>query len=126
MEDNEKGSLKRDEIVEVIIKKRINDKASFYSLLDFIKTEYKYKQTYAYELLREARKKISEIYKEKNEFAIEEILSDLDEQKQEAKRNKNYKLVLEITREENKIKGAYAPEKLLIDFKAKWPDSNKK
>lgn len=107
-----KGLLKRDEIVEILIKKRLKEKASFYSILEYLKNDLGYKQTYAYELLREARKKIAEIYKEKTEFMIEEILSDLDEQKQEAKKNKNYRLVLEITREENKIKGAYAPEKI--------------
>ena len=69
--------------------------------------EFGYKQSYAYEIVREARIKIADVYKNWNENALEEAIADLDEQKEKALKEGNSKLVLEITKEINKISGLY-------------------
>jgi len=106
------GKYKREEIIRALIKMKLEECASQYTMLNFLKDNFDYKQSYAYELLREADAKIAEIYKEYNKNSIELAIASLEEQFEVARKHKDRKLMLEITKEINKIKGIYAAQKV--------------
>ncbi len=115
---------KKLEIIQELIQMRIKKSLPIYDMVEYVKNTYGYEQSYAYDCVREARKQIAEVYKEWNINALEEAISDLEEQKKEAGDDK--KLALDITKEINKIKGLYT-ERIdlnIIDFKAKFPGQN--
>ncbi len=104
---NYKGKINREDLIQVLADRRLKDKMSNYEMINFIMTNYGYKQSYAYEIAREARLRIAEIYKNWGEKILEQTIGDLEEQKRDAKKSGNQKLVLEITKEINKIAGLY-------------------
>ena len=104
---NYKGKLNREDLIQVLVKRRLEDKMSNHQMIDFVMTNYGYKQSYAYEIAREARLKIADLYKGWSERLVEQSIADLEAQKREAMRNNDRKLVLEITKELNKIQGLY-------------------
>ena len=56
---------------------------------------------------RDARNKIADIYKNWNENLLDQTIGDIEQQKRQAEKDGNRKLVLEITKEINKISGLY-------------------
>jgi nucleoid DNA-binding protein len=98
---------KKEDIIEELVKMRIEDMASNKSLLNHIYTKYGYKQTYAYELIKEAREKIREIWKENDEASLNEAIGQMEQMAEDAKKGKNYKLAFEIRKELSKIQGHY-------------------
>jgi predicted house-cleaning noncanonical NTP pyrophosphatase (MazG superfamily) len=102
-----KGQLNRDEIVKELVNLGLVEKYSQMSLLNHVKEKYGYKESYSYELLREAREYIAKVYKESLKDILEKQFAELEEQLQTAKKDKNRKLILEITKEINKICGLH-------------------
>jgi hypothetical protein len=106
---------KREDIINSIIKMRIEKGASTKTIVeDFLQGELKYKQSYAYTLLKEAREKISEIYKNDNLSAINEQVGRLESLYEKTIKEGNKKLALDIAKEINKLCGLYAAEKIDI------------
>ena len=97
----------RSNIIDALVRARIEKSMSTNSMVKFCMSEFGYAQSYAYELVQEARKQIAEIQKDWAVGALEEQLSVLEEQLEDAKRHKERKLQLEITKEINKIKCLY-------------------
>lgn len=103
----DKSKFKRQDIVQSIIKMKLEKCASQMTILNFLKNDLGLGQTNAYDLIGEANKVIVETYKDWNKDMIEKAIADLEEQRESAKLTKEKKLVLEITKEINKIKGLY-------------------
>ena len=100
--------LNKKDLVQTLVKKKTEDKMSNYNMIEFLKSEpYNYSLSEAYKLMKAADVYIAEIYKEWNINALECALNDLAEQKIKASKAFDRKLVLEITKEENKLKGLY-------------------
>jgi len=99
---------KRSDIVDTIIKMRIKNMASTKTIIkDFLQGELGYGVTYSYELYKEAREKIVELYEKSNLASLEEAIGQLEEMIQEARHQKNDKFALEIRKEISKISGLY-------------------
>lgn len=99
--------IKKEDIVQELITLRVKHSMSVHNMMEYVKKTYGFEQSYSYELVRDARKKIAETYKEWNVNALEEAISDLEEQKENALKEDDKKLALDITKEINKIKGLY-------------------
>lgn len=97
----------REDIIQALVKARLEKGLSTNSMVRLCMDEFGYAQSYSYELVREARMKIAEVYKEWNIVALEESIADLEEQREIARQAKDRKLYLEISKELNKIKGLY-------------------
>jgi activator of 2-hydroxyglutaryl-CoA dehydratase len=124
---------KKEDLIDAVVKMRVEKMASNKTILEFLKNEIGYKQTYAYEILKEAREKIREIYKLENTAHLEEAIGQLEEMAEDAKKSKNYKLAFEIRKELSKISGHYT-EKIELNgqidhkvtiIKLNGPEDNK-
>lgn len=106
---------KREDLINEIIRMRIEKGASTKTIVeDFLQGQLKYKHSYSYALLKEAREKISEIYKNDNLNAINEQVGRLESLYEKALKEGNKKLALEVMKEINKLCGLYAAEKVDI------------
>lgn len=105
-------NLKTEEIVDAIVKMRIDKNASNKTILDFLQKELGYKQSFSYELLQAARKKIKDVYTRDIEEHFEEAKGQLEEMLQKATTRGEHKLALQIRQELNKLLGLYSPEKI--------------
>jgi hypothetical protein len=76
--------------------------------------QLKFGQTYAYDLLKAAREKIVKIYETQNVSLANEALGHLESMYEDAIKQKNNKLALEIRKEMNKLTGLYAAEKIEV------------
>jgi hypothetical protein len=93
---------------------KVEKGASNKTILDFLQNDLGYKQTYSYELLGLARKRIQEIWDKNAEAHLEEAKGQLEDMLESSIRQKNMKLALEIRKEINKLMGLYAAEKIDI------------
>lgn len=111
--------LKTIDLINSIVSMKVEKGASNKTILDFLQNDLEYGQTYAYEILREARKKIQEIWDKNAEAHLEESKGQLEELYEDAIRNKNSKLALEIRKEMNRLMGLYAAEKIELSGELK-------
>jgi len=102
-----KAKYLREDLIQAVIKMKLQHCASQMTILNFLKNDTGMAQTTAYEIIAEAHKVIYETYKEWNKDMLENALADLEEQRESAKLSKEKKLVLEITKEINKLKGLH-------------------
>jgi activator of 2-hydroxyglutaryl-CoA dehydratase len=107
-------NLKTEEIVDAIVKMRLEKNASNKTIMDFLKNELGYKQAYSYELLQSARKKIQEVYTRNIEEHFEEAKGQLEEMLEKATKRGDSRLMLQIRQELNKLLGLYSAEKIDI------------
>ena len=105
-------NLKTEEIIDALVKMRIEKNASNKTILDFLQKELKYKASYSYELLQLARNKIQEVYTRNIEEHFEEAKGQLEGMLERASKRGDYKLSLQIRQELNKLLGLYSPEKI--------------
>jgi hypothetical protein len=80
-------------------------------------------------IYQEARQKIVELYNTQNHELANEALGQLESMLEDALRQKNMKLALEIRKEMSKLTGLYSPEKIdlsITEYKAKFPGVSKK
>ena len=109
-----KTHLNKNDIISYIVDLKVKQKCSQTTLLKILmEPPYSYKQTRAYQLLAEASNFIRDVQKDWAVNALEEALADLSQQKEEAKTKNDRKMVLEITKEENKLKGLYIEKQLI-------------
>jgi hypothetical protein len=107
-------NFKTDDIINGIVKMKVEKGASNKTILDFLQDDLGYKQTYSYELLGLARKRIQEIWDKNAEAHLEEAKGQLEDMLENSIRQKNMKLALDIRKEINKLMGLYAAEKIDI------------
>lgn len=106
---------KKEDIIDAVVKMRIEKGSSTKTIIqNFLMNELGYKQSYAYELLREARKKIISLYDIHNKELANEALGQLESMYEDCIKQKNLKLALEIKKEISKLTGAYAAQKVDI------------
>lgn len=96
-----------NEVIEEIIDLRVKKGYSSTSIVKYLKYTYDINQSRAYELIREARELLGEIYLKVNETALEESIMLLENMREQEIRNTNNKLALEIQKELNKINQLY-------------------
>lgn len=106
--------VKTEDLINGIVKMRVENGASNKTILDFLQNDLGYGQSYAYEIMREARKKIQEIWDKNAEAHLEESKGQLEELYEVAIRKKDMKLALQIRQELNKLMGLYSPDKVDI------------
>lgn len=123
-----KNAWKKEDIVNAIVKMRTEQMATTKTILDFLMNDIGYGQTYSYELIKESRTKIIELYNKGNIARVEESIAQLENMMERAYQKKDYKLAYNIRQEINKLTGAYATPQvdINIDFKAKFPGVDKK
>lgn len=115
-EKGQKHTFKRSDLIDSIIKMRIEKGFTRLSILDFLKNELGYSQPYSYELIRDANAEF-------NQRAIQNFGEDLKEDIERFERlyeramsNKNFREAKEVLKEIAKLKGHYT-ERLQIDGK---------
>jgi hypothetical protein len=105
--------FKKEDIIKELVNLRTVKGLSTKSIVeDFLKGKLGYKTAYAYELMREARDKIIEIYQTENKNSINEAVGQLEELYEILLRQKNYREVLKVRQELNKLLGLYSPDKI--------------
>lgn len=105
----------RDQIIEALVKMRIEKFATTRSMLRLLKQKpLYYKDSYAYELIREAKKKIIEIFKEEMSEEFETYRARLETL---IETTSNEKIKLDAMKELHKLTGAYKPNKVEVSGK---------
>lgn len=111
-----KHTFKRNDIIDSIIRMRIEKGCSRLTILEFLKNDLGYSQPYAYELIRDANTEF-------NQRAIQNFGEDLKEDIERFERlyekamvDKNFREAREVLKEIAKLKGHYT-ERLQIDGK---------
>lgn len=98
---------KKEEVVNLVVKMRLEDMCSTKTILDYLMNDLKYGQTMAYNILKAARQQISDYYRELNTSSLEEAIGQMENLSEDAKKRKDYKLAFEIRKEMSKIQGHY-------------------
>jgi hypothetical protein len=106
-EKGKKHTFKRTDLIDTIIRMRIEKGFTRLSILEFLKNELGYSQPYAYELIRDANVEF-------NQRAIQNFGEDLKEDIERFERlyeramhNKNFREAKDVLREIAKLKGHY-------------------
>jgi hypothetical protein len=94
-------------VIEEIIELRTKMGYSTTSLVKHLNDKYGIKTSRAYKLIKEARILLGEVYRKVNEDNIADAIMFMENQKQKAISDGNYKLALDIQKELNKINQLY-------------------
>ena len=106
---------KKDDVINHLCYLKISQKVPYSDLVIMLqKAPYFLPRRSTYTYLKEVKKKIMNVYDNWHIGALEEALADLDAQKLEAKTANDRRLILDITKEENRLKGLYV-EKIKVD-----------
>lgn len=116
MKNSEKKTWDRDQIILALVKMRVEKFATTKTMLDFLMNELGYAQTYSYELIKESKNKITEIFKEESEESFHNALARLEEI---IETTKNEKTRLEAQKEMNKLLGLHRPQKVDVTSNGK-------
>lgn len=106
-----------DKIVNALVRMRIEESASYKTMLDFLMLKLGYQQSYAYDLIRFAKDKITEIYATEHQDAFDDAIARLDAMYEKEKGNP--KLKLEILKEKNKLLGIAKAQKVDVTSNGK-------
>ena len=107
-----KNDWKKEDIINAIISMRTEKMATTKTILDFLMNDIGYGQTYSYQLIKESREKIIEIYDSNNVSKVEEAMAQLETMLQRSYQKSDYKLSYNIRQELNKLQGLYAAQKI--------------
>lgn len=107
-----KSDWKKEDIINAIIKMRTEQMATTKTILEFLMNEIGYGQTYSYELIKESRNKIIELYDNDNASRVNEALAQLETMLEVSYQRKDYKLAYNIRQEISKLTGLYAAQKV--------------
>jgi hypothetical protein len=107
-----KNDWKKEDIINAIISMRTEKMATTKTILDFLMDDIGYGQTYSYQLIKESREKIIEIYDANNVSKVEEAMAQLETMLQRSYQKSDYKLSYNIRQELNKLQGLYAAQKI--------------
>lgn len=118
-----KSKYTKDELTQIITKMMIKEKKTQVDIFNWLQNDLGYKDKWCYSLVSQAKKKMSEIYKEETKDLLEIAIYELEEQRKIAFENNDRRLVLDISKEINKIKGLYTEKvehkgeiKMTFDF----------
>lgn len=100
-----KGKYTKDDLIDEIIRLRLEECRSTKTILDMLKNTLGYSNTQAYEYLKWAREKISEQYSLMNPAKLEEAIGQYEEAIEIQRQKKDWKMWSELNRELNKLKG---------------------
>lgn len=92
-----------DVVLDEIIEMRYNQMYSTNNLVKYLMEKYDLKQSRSYELVREARKKVGDVYDKTNVSVAEDSINKMESLQMMAYKDGNYKLALEIQKELNKV-----------------------
>jgi len=95
--------VSKEKILEELIELRCKRGYSSTSLLTYLKDTHGYAQSRAYDLIREARELMGEIYNEINVDALKDSIIFLENMRQDALGRGEPKLALDIQKELNKV-----------------------
>jgi hypothetical protein len=109
MKRSEREALDPEQIVMALVKMRIERFATTKTMLDFLMKDLGFGMTRSYQLVNEAKEKISEIFKEETEQSFNNAVGRLEEM---IESTKNEKMRLEAQKELNKLLGLHKPQKL--------------
>ncbi len=109
-----KSKWKKEDIINAIVKMRTENMATTKTILDFLMNDLEYGQAYAYELIRESKDLIIELYKQDNISRVEEAIGQLETMLERSYLRGDYKLSYNIRQELNKMTGLYAAAKVDI------------
>ena len=110
--DNHNEAAKRDKenLIMALVKMRVEKFATTKTMLDFLMAKpFNYRDSYAYELIRESKKRINQIFKEEYEQSYHNAMARLEEI---IETTKNEKTRLEAQKEMNKLLGLYKPQRV--------------
>lgn len=93
----------KDTAIQMIIDLRYKQGYSSPELVKFLMDTYKINISRSYELITEAKEKLGEMYSLINNKSLEEAIMILENMRQDAIKNKNGKLALEVQKELNKV-----------------------
>lgn len=100
------------ELVNAIVKMRLENSASIRSVFKFLQEDLGYSQASSYNYWNEAQEIISKYYEDSNKNAAQENIGQLEEQMEIAKSNGDHSHWLNLRKEYNKCVGLYAAEKV--------------
>jgi hypothetical protein len=106
--------------IEKIIELRTKYGYSMNSLLNYVKEEWGLEQSRAYDLIREAKVVMGEIYEQLNTDAVKDSILFLENMRQSALASGDKRLALDIAKELNKVNQLYV-QKLEIEAKVEVP-----
>jgi hypothetical protein len=109
-----KSKWKKEDIVNAIVKMRTEQMATTKTILDFLMTDIGYGQAYSYELIKESRIKIVELYDNDNSARVQEAIGQLETMLERSYQRGDYKLSYQIRQEISKLTGLYAASKVDI------------
>jgi hypothetical protein len=107
-----KSDWKKEDIINAIIVMRTEKMATTKTILEFLMDDIGYGQTYSYQLIKESRDKIIEIYDANNASKVEEAMAQLETMLERSYQRSDYKLSYNIRQELNKLQGLYAAQKI--------------
>lgn len=107
-----KSDWKKEDIINAIIIMRTEKMATTKTILEFLMDDIGYGQTYSYQLIKESRDKIIEIYDANNASKVEEAMAQLETMLERSYQRSDYKLSYNIRQELNKLQGLYAAQKI--------------
>jgi hypothetical protein len=100
-------TFKRGDLIDSIIKMRIDKGMTRLSILDFLKDDLKLSLSYAYELIADASKEFDQRAIQNFGNDLKEDIERFEKLYEDAIRNKNNKEARELLKEISKIKGHY-------------------
>jgi len=100
-------TLKREDVIETIIKMRINQGNTYLTIMEWLMVEQGYAQSYSYELIRDAKKEINERSIINFGEDLKEDIERFEKLYQEALSSGNRKEARECLKEIAKLKGHY-------------------
>jgi hypothetical protein len=113
MKKNQK-QYKSEDVINSVIRMIVEDKASTKTILDFLQNVLGYKETSSYLYFKKAREKIAKMFECEIKEELDKSKAQLEDMLEEAVKNGNQKIALQIRQELNKLLGLYSPEKVDI------------
>jgi hypothetical protein len=108
--------ISKEKIIEELIQLRVKNGYSSTSLVTYLKVKHGYEQSRAYDLIREARELMGEIYNQVNVDALKDSILFMENLKERLLGLGDTKGVMEIQKELNKVNQLYV-QKLEIEAK---------
>lgn len=117
-------TMKRNDMVDTIIKLRIDKGFTRLSIMEFLMKEYSISKPYAYELFADAAKEIDERSVQNFGEDLKEDIERFERLYERAMIDKDKKEAREALKEISKLKGHYVERMKLsiIDYKANFDD----
>lgn len=104
---NKKHTFAKNEIIDSIIDLRLNKGWSRLSILNFLKEDCGYSQSYSYELIQEASKEFDERAIQNFGKDLKEDIERFESLYEKSMTSKNFREAKEILKEISKLKGHY-------------------